>query len=329
MRLLLRLATALLAISGIQAQITIDGAGYLPRAPVPVAPGQLLTFYGGTFPGGAGHEATASGLPLPLSLGGVSIRANALIDNVLGGEGPTINVPILAISSEAVYNGLYGIFVNAVTVQIPFEIFPPQDDVLGIYSFALFEGSNQTATGLIELVAQPDAIHILRTGDTLVSSGYPLHPTVGPYPPVITHADGSTVSTVSPAKVGETIAIWAVGLGLPSSGTVVTGAANPSPALTTTVNVDYVFRPNSGPSMPWPPPGSSTTPSPGDSHVPAITVPAYFAPGYVGLYQVNVTVPTAPVPLQPCGGVFQSNVTVNIGGAASFDGAGICVSSQE
>jgi len=292
---------------------------------VAVAPGQLVTFYGGTFCCGAGHQATASGLPLPLSLGGVTVGTARLLDNVYEGAGPTVGVPILAVSSEVLSNALYGLFVNTVTVQIPFEVLPTSDDVLGLYSLGVFEGSNQTASGVIELVAQPDAIHILRTGDTLISPGYPLHPTVGPYPPVITHPDGSTVSTTSPAKVGEAIAIWAVGLGLPSSGTVVTGAANPSPALTTTVNVDYVFRPNSGPSMPWPPPGSSTTPIPGDSHLPAITVPAYFAPGYVGLYQVNVTIPTPPVPLQPCGGVFQSNVTVNIGGAASFDGAGICV----
>jgi len=105
---------------------------------------------------------------------------------------------------------------------------------------------------------------------------------------------------------------------LPSSGTVATGAANPSPPLTTTVTVDFEFRSNAGPSMP------SATDS-GGSHTPAIKVPAYFAPGFVGLYQINVTIPQPPVPLESCGGVFQSNLTINIGGVASYDGVGLCV----
>ncbi|MBZ5603079.1 MAG: hypothetical protein LAO79_12310 [Acidobacteriia bacterium] len=162
----------------------------------------------------------------------------------------------------------------------------------------------------------------MRLGDTVVSpvdakGGYGVVATF--QPPVVTHADGSVVAMNNPARAGETIVIWAVGLGLPSSGTVKTGEANPSPALTTTVYVDFDFRSNAGPSMP-----SAT--NTGGSRVPAKPVTAYFAPGFVGLYQINVTLPTPPVPLEACGGVYQSNLTINIGGSASFDGAGICTS---
>ena len=65
---------------------------------------------------------------------------------------------------------------------------------------------------------------------------------------------------------------------------------------------------------------------------------AGLAPGYVGLYQVNFTVPLGPqngiahcaLPgsFAPGSNVPQSNLTVSIGGQFSFDGAGICVDTQ-
>lgn len=65
---------------------------------------------------------------------------------------------------------------------------------------------------------------------------------------------------------------------------------------------------------------------------------AGLAPGYVGLYQVNFTVPQGPqngiahcaLPgsFAPGSNVPQSNLTVSIGGQFSFDGAGICVNTQ-
>jgi uncharacterized protein (TIGR03437 family) len=48
-------------------------------------------------------------------------------------------------------------------------------------------------------------------------------------------------------------------------------------------------------------------------------------PGYVGLYQINFIVPPPPAGTQSCSGTVQSNLTVSVGGLASFDGAGICV----
>ncbi len=59
-------------------------------------------------------------------------------------------------------------------------------------------------------------------------------------------------------------------------------------------------------------------------------------PGYVGLYQVNVVVPSAPANGLPCypvsrfnGIQIDSNVTINLGGRSSFDGVGICVQPSE
>jgi uncharacterized protein (TIGR03437 family) len=295
----------------------VNGGGYAGPAPVAVAPCQLTTFHTG-LPSSADLAATAGTVPLPLSLAGIS--AQALVGSL------RLDVPELTVFSVEL--GGVSSFANigyretALTVQIPCElpIFAGQFYTLVVAS------STTNAGGAIYLYLSPDAIHIIRKGDTLTNPSQEVHFAPQFLPPAITHADGSNVTPDNPAKPGEAVAIWAVGLGLPSSGTVKSGAANPSPPLTTTVNVDFEFRPNAGPSMPWPPPGSSITMAAGDSHIAALSVPAYFAPGYVGLYQVNVTIPKPPVPLQACGGVFQSNVTVNIGGVASFDGAGICVS---
>lgn len=56
-------------------------------------------------------------------------------------------------------------------------------------------------------------------------------------------------------------------------------------------------------------------------------------PNYVGLYQINVIVPPSPAGSLPCttGGLryngiqIESNLTIDVGGPASFDGIGICV----
>jgi uncharacterized protein (TIGR03437 family) len=56
-------------------------------------------------------------------------------------------------------------------------------------------------------------------------------------------------------------------------------------------------------------------------------------PNYVGLYQINVKVPQLPAGSLPCstagfsynGIQIESNLTINVGGPASFDGVGICV----
>jgi uncharacterized protein (TIGR03437 family) len=57
-------------------------------------------------------------------------------------------------------------------------------------------------------------------------------------------------------------------------------------------------------------------------------------PGYGGLYQINFVVPDLPPGLLPCGSgqglaLVNTNLTVNVGGQTSFDGAAICVSIPE
>ena len=290
----------------------VGGAGYRGPALTFVAPCQLLTIY--TNIDSSSNSATAGSLPLPLTLAGISAQVGVLASNfsVLTYDAPILEVFQAVVAYSLNTGALVQFTEPAATIQIPCEIPFPAGGV----NLLLSGASNPGRGAALRLFANPDAIHIIRSGDSLE-----LKASAGFLPndlPSVLHADGSAVTSKNPSHPGETVSVWAVGLGLPSSGTVKTGEANPSPALTTTVNVDFDFRSNAGPSMP------SATDT-GGSRVPARKVTAYFAPGFVGLYQINVTIPAPPVPLEPCGGVYQSNLTINIGGSASFDGAGICV----
>jgi uncharacterized protein (TIGR03437 family) len=89
----------------------------------------------------------------------------------------------------------------------------------------------------------------------------------------VLHADGTAVTQTAPVIPGETLVMYATGLGA-LNGNLAIDAVGPSSILATTVDVPQVLLGN--------------TP---------LTV--YFsglAPGYVGLYQVNATVPLTWVP---------------------------------
>jgi uncharacterized protein (TIGR03437 family) len=85
----------------------------------------------------------------------------------------------------------------------------------------------------------------------------------------ITHVDGSLVTTSSPATGGETIVVYATGLG-PVNGAMVTGQAASTTTLAPTTN--------------------TTT-----AKIGGVNAPVSFAglsPGFTGLYQVNLQIPS-------------------------------------
>ena len=131
---------------------------------------------------------------------------------------------------------------------------------------------------------------------------------------------------------------------------VKTGSATPTPAPVLdpasrlgsgrTLELQYDFRPNAEPSRPFNVLTGVISPTPPTAPV-ILLAPVFvgLTPGQVGLYQINVQLPSAfPAAVLPCTTLavgtgnpayppafVQSNLTIDIGGVSSFDGAPICV----
>ncbi|HKW99019.1 MAG TPA: hypothetical protein VJN43_14865 [Bryobacteraceae bacterium] len=307
-----------------QTNAGIAGAGYNGLAPLRVAPGQVIT----VFVSGVGSKVTqrvsAAGVPWPTSLQGISA---AVVENesmaapiatvypfntcVLNPEPPPCQTEI------------------GVTLQVPFELFPNNPNSEAPPSYAeLIVSDDAGHSAALLLDPEIDAIHVLRAGDTIFAANL-----ASPRPSdgIVTHANGDAVSAENPAKAGEQLVMYAVGLGATTPG-VQTGKGSPSPAASAggfVLNFDY--RVNARPS-----PGSALL-----QPMPAKPVFVGLTPGFVGLYQINFVVPPAPAGLPACVdprtvgpglSAFRfpfSNLTVTLVGFWSFDGVALCVATPQ
>ena len=290
-------------------------AGYGVLNPLPVAPGQILTF----FVAGIGDTITkpilAEGERLPTTLAGISVRLY---------QPQPVLFPILELrpmSTCPVYPFLQRPCgkMLAVTVQVPFEIvenlpfsarpdFPAQLTVL--------EGSTQS--GAVDLLPMENQIHLLRACD--LERTAQINRVCGT--PIVSHADGKLLSETNPAQPGETLVMYALGLGR-TDPPVPTGVRSPSTlSRVADISVDYIF-------------GLNLTPSSNpEERLPVHVDFVGLVPGSVGLYQVNFTVPPASQNVRACsllgsvgsGGYFiSSNLTITVEGSSSSDSIGICV----
>ncbi len=254
--------------------------------------GQLVTF---TI-SGIGRQLTAtveaSSLPLPTTLAGISLGVNS----------ETSFIPLLRI--EPLGNG-----VAFVTGQIPFEIsIEPRFHVVYV-----IEEGRTVATARIQVL--PNNIHILRTCDSLFGQRAGACDTS-----LVYHLSGELVTPENPARPGENLVIYAVGLGQ-TERAVRSGEATPGPANVPALRVDFNF-------------GANLLPRDiRNLNQDQLTKPAYagLIPGLVGLYQINLQVPSLPASLPQCDELNRSNLTITLGlppgfrTTGSFDGVGICV----
>jgi hypothetical protein len=316
---------------------TVAGAGYLYPAPIPAAPGQILTL----FVSGVGRSLTqpvrAQGAALPKSLAGISVTLRQVSDIPV----PLFEVrPIFTCLNPLPGNqGSCG-SVTAITVQIPYELRPlcPVCASPLPLNAQLFVTENGNAGGLIDLTPLADQIHIVTTCDTIVPGSTGRASITGlPCPPMVTHGDGALVSAANPAKPGEELVAYAVGLGATDPPAATGQPATTAARTASSLRMGFNFLPNALPAKPTPLPSPRAAPVTDPFPISGLTpVPIFsgLTPGYVGLYQINFLAPAVPAGTPACqdpnrvapGADFvQSNVTVSFGSVFSFDGAGICV----
>ncbi len=295
----------------------IVSAGFTPPKAMSTAPGQLVTFF---VRGLRAGPAIASTLPLPTTLAGVSVSLKQ--GDLFSGSAPIFH--IIPLDSAGLRCGpetglLCGL--TAVTVQIPFEIGscfespgPLSCQQLGSrFEVVATVVENGVAGEEFRLFAWRNNIHILNRCDLMAFQNISEPPR--PCFPLVFRANGSLLTPSNPARAGEVVTVFAVGLG-PTSPAVPSGTPSPiSPARAETVGLVFLnFQPGAAP-------GST-------GGIPAEPLFAGLTPGLVGLYQLNVKLPDQiPPDARPCGpGSGEAKImTLTIFGAQNFDGAQICV----
>jgi len=228
--------------SGYYADVQVSG-DVLPS--IVVAPGQVATLQVvGLKPINAQLWAKATTTPLPTKLAGISITIK---------QSGTISspVPVLSISQLEVCilspSPSPECLLTLLTVQIPVDIVfdrpcvgncsvTPSPTTVPV-DLIISENGSDSRTFRVNVVR--DSIHIV-TGCGGVQ-----------YTTCVTHPDGKLVTSSSPALVGETVVIYAYGLGW-TDPVVRTGdvAPTPAPSLVRSVRVavQFDFTPN---ARPW------------------------------------------------------------------------------
>lgn len=308
--------------------VTLVGSGYSNPTNIRVSPGQITTFFVSGLNLDPSKPQTASTLPLPISLAGISVTMK---------QSQSYDAPILAVQQLAVCpvgGGGPGpitppdCLVGAITLQVPYELSPfPVPNGSGTPLADVVVSQNGIASKAFPVYVSPDNLHVLSTCDS-----FPSKPMNGICSSVVTHADGTLVSADAPAQVGEDVVIWAYGLGQ-ADPTPKTGQASPTPAanLSSPLYLRFDFTSNAMPSPPYIN-RFSAIPTP-------VPVFAGLTPGQVGLYQINVTIPSTIPVVDKCGSTCShvactmyntvtSNLTIDIGANLSWDGAAICVLSS-
>ncbi|HWF08888.1 MAG TPA: hypothetical protein VG297_10505 [Bryobacteraceae bacterium] len=307
---------ALIGTTGAMAQnnITIAGAGYLNPA-ISIAPGQLATlfFTGSSIVLSGSRTQWASTIPLPTSLAGFSVSVSQTGSRTAIEQAPLLSVQQTNLCGTEPPPS-ESCILTAISAQMPSDLAVNTGQACptcGVSTtISILENGNQGASFVA--AALPQNIHILTTCDTIISNSTP-----NSCQDLITHANGSAVSASQPATAGETLVMYAVGLGA-TSPVVPSGTATPSPAPTANGPFSMQFAYNGGTALL---PSSS----------PVLQSPISFAgmtPTAVGLYQVNFIVPQPPANTSSCQqNQNQTNLTIGLSASASSDSAKICVNT--
>ena len=233
--------------------ITLVRTGYVSSAPLTVAPGQITTFFVTGLQTVLTQPQKATSAPLPLSLAGLSIDILAASQSL-----PSVVVfhaPLLSVEQfdNCRPNGPHGsdCYITAITAQFPFELGPDVSSPRIRTTAIILENGSFSKEFSLSLVT--DNLHVLTRCETEATQPQESFGALQPCSGVVTHADGTLVTVDSPARAGETVVIYAFGLGA-TSPNVKSGDASPSPAATLgtrSTAVQFDFRANAMPSRPY------------------------------------------------------------------------------
>lgn len=329
-----------------QNEPVITHHGYAYPAPIPIAPGQLVTLYVTGIPIRVWFRVPDGADP-PLDHDGVSVRMSQLIRSIGLAR---FDLPILEIRTVSTCTPATCFYpIGAVTVQVPFEMEEQRPHLCRLCSVGtpgfrtIVDGR---LSGAFDALSFPDQVHFLRAFDSLRPGGElvpsincgrmdardrvsPYNATGLPCPTIVRHADGKLVTAENPAKAGEELTAIATGLGRTDPESETGKVVRKSAPTTVPFSMDFNFRPNALATKP-PPESREGVPKP---------VYTGSLEGAVGLYEVRFIVPPVPPGTPPCAkpagneihveNVVYSNLTFSLGGYTSFDGAGICVAVED
>jgi uncharacterized protein (TIGR03437 family) len=236
----------------------VTGSGYVAPPAIFVAPGQIATFFVGGLPQSA---AALKSTVAVLSVGGVTETAAVL-------SAKPVNPSMLAITAQLPFD-LTPEATAPVTIQFA-QTDSPQSDLC----------AQNACTAPVSLSVAGVLPHIITTCDVFYSTASSACQLA------ITHQNGSLVTYAAPAKAGEILTIWALGLGVPAGG-IPAAASGPIAMNDITLQTSFAVIP-------------SDVPATYDLSSPTPYLWAGLPSPSTGLYQINFAVPALPANLQSC-----------------------------
>ena len=300
MRSSLFFSSLLLALASTGYGQLVAGYGYKLPTSITAAPGQVMMFSVN------GVAARLTSPVFPVATNGLPTLVNGL--TVEFAQGPvTVQMQIRGIQQTACPSTGTCSPATSFTIQMPYELVVESRDAA-----LLRVRENAAIVAEVPILPVTDGIHVINTCDqTGIFLSIATQVPAGACAPVVTHGS-KLVSATSPAIPGETLVIWAYGLGAINHDVPLRfTSVDELPLAVQPFNVSFSYY----------------NPEPARSPLRRLgtALPSYTGMPGGGLYQIQVVVPPAPADLGTCRTTGQGNLRVVVSGPSSSDFAELCM----